>query len=96
MTEAGGVRFSEMIDVLSAEASRIETVQRDLVESELRKAPDPGQLRRKQVLEAIIHMIDFVRGDQVIVDRLKKKTAPMGAKNRGSEASSRVAGSGGP
>jgi hypothetical protein len=95
MTEAGGVRFSEMIDVLSGEASRIETVQRDLVESGLRTAPDPGQLRRKQVLEAIIHMIDFVRGDPDIVARLKRKTAPSKT-NRGSEASSRVAGSGGP
>jgi hypothetical protein len=62
----------------------------------VRTAPDPGQLRRKQVLEAIIYMIDMIRGDQVIVERLKKKTAPMGAKNRGSETSSRVAGSGGP
>jgi hypothetical protein len=95
MTEAAGVTFSEMIDVCSGEASRIETVQLDLVEAGLRAAPSGEQLRRKQVFEAIIHMIDLVRGDQVILDRLKKKTAPsIKDNNRGSEVSNRVAGSG--
>src|SRR4051812_10998924 len=100
-----GVTFTEMLAVCLAEANRIDTVQTDLVDTGLRTAPDPGQVRRREVFVGIVHMIDLVRADKIILDRLKQKTAAAakapaeGAiqkEERGSEVSISVAGSGDP
>ncbi len=76
----GGITFSEMTALCGAEAARIEMTQVRLVESGLRSTADPGQLRNMRVYESIIHLIDLVRGDDVILNRLRRKTAPMSEK----------------
>jgi hypothetical protein len=92
-----GITFSEMVAVCASEATRIEDTQARLVATGDRGAADPDQLRRMRVFEAIIHMIDLVRGDDVILNRLRRKTAPSpkatNDKTKGPDASHRAAGS---
>jgi hypothetical protein len=94
---SAGVTMPEMISLCLDEAFRIETTQANLVGAGLRAAPDAGQLRRMRVFEAIIHVIDMVRADQVILNRLREKARvpkPAAGDKKGSEASSGVAGDG--
>jgi len=94
-----GVTMPEMTGFLMREANSIETRQNNLVEAGLRAEPHPDKIRDKEICEAIIHLIDLVRADQVILNRLRQLArvpapSPPAGDNRGSEASNRVAGSG--
>jgi len=68
-----GITFQQMRDVITFEAERIGIVQRALVQARMRKAPDPGQMQMKAVLEAVDRLIGIVVSDQVILDRLKQR-----------------------
>lgn len=73
---AEAVTLPEMIEAARSEASRIEIVQRDLVDSGLRAAPDSGQLRRMYVFERMIYVLDLCRSDRAISTRLRAIAAP--------------------
>lgn len=64
------VHFDEMLATLQNEAERIEIMQRQLVEAALRKVADPGELRRAEVLAAAVTLVEIVRADKVITDRV--------------------------
>ncbi len=96
---SAGVTIPEMIGFLMREANSIEIRQNNLVEAGLRLAPHPDMVRDKEICEAIIHLIDLVRADQVILNRLRQLAkvpaqSPPASGNRGSEVRNRVAGSG--
>lgn len=89
----------EMLEYLSSEANRLDTTQDALVAIGMSAARSPTAQRRIEVCEGIIHLIEMVRADPVIMERLKKKAAVTRAAgqkdNRGSEkVSSASAGSG--
>lgn len=67
-----GVHFSEMEALCCSEASRIEVTQSALAGTEDRGKWHPEQLRKMEVFEAIVHLIDLVRADDVVLNRLRK------------------------
>lgn len=66
------MKLSDIIRELENEAARIEIVQRELVASGIRIAPDQGQLLRKAAYEAGARVLQFCRDDKVIVTRLRE------------------------
>lgn len=65
------VTLAEMRDVAAAEARRIEVTQEALVAAELRKAADGGELRRRDVFDAIVRLIDACKSNEKIVAELR-------------------------
>ena len=55
------VEIDEMIDVLKAEAWRIQTTQDVLVENMMRGSRDPHQMRKVEVFDAISIFLDRVK-----------------------------------
>lgn len=79
-----GVTFEQMRMALTAEAERIGIVQKLLVDADMRKAPDPGYMKQKEIFEATVRLIDIVSTDDVILNRIRQrardaKTAAGGA-----------------
>lgn len=54
------IGIEEMIDACRTEAYRIENSQRALVEMRLRGSPDPIQMRRRAVFDAIALMLERI------------------------------------
>lgn len=76
--------MTEMVALATYEARRIELVQENLVEAGLRAAASPDELRRMRVYEAIVHMIEVLRGDRVIMDRIARHFGGQAARAKGS------------
>jgi hypothetical protein len=70
------VTFGEMIDACQGEAWRIEMVQHDLVAVGLRKTPHARLMRRAQVFDRVVLLLTLIRGDRVLLDRLRGKIEP--------------------
>lgn len=64
------VHFDDMIAACESEATRIAVCQDFLVDTAIRKEPAPGELRRKEVFEAIVRLIEIVRVDEIILARI--------------------------
>jgi hypothetical protein len=69
---SAGVHFAEMIAVADAEAHRIVCSQDALVKARLRLLPAASELRRADVFRAIVRLIECVRADRTIIERLKR------------------------
>lgn len=50
----------EMIDVSHDEAMRIESTQEALVRGGSRKAPDPQQIRKMEILQALVRLLEAI------------------------------------
>lgn len=70
---AGATTFDRMSAAAAAEAGRIEIVQDALVLDGLRTAPDPQQLALRDDFDGIVRMIELIKNDRLIVERLTKK-----------------------
>lgn len=99
MTETSGITFTEMTGFLLSEATRIDVVQGDLVQTGIQPVRSKEAEHRIRICEAIINFIDAARGDKIIMDRLKaiaaqKQQQQQKNQEKGRTESNRVAGSG--
>lgn len=71
------VGMKEMLSVIDGEAARIEQSERNWAEvaDPQRPAPLPDQLRRAFVLRRVAWILEFVAGDQKLIERLKAAAA---------------------
>lgn len=69
------VTFSDMERFALNEAARIDVIQKELIRVGDRTAPDPGQLRNKEICEGILRLIDACKSDPIIAERLKAAAA---------------------
>lgn len=71
-SRAAAFTWAELRKVAADEANRIDAAQEALVAAGDRVEPDPGQLARRDAFETLARLVDRVRSDDVIVDRLKQ------------------------
>lgn len=69
----GPTTFDRMSAAAAAEAGRIETVQATLVESGIRTEPDAGQLALRDDFDGIVRLIELIKNDKLILERLTRK-----------------------
>ena len=62
----------ELAQFVFAEAARIEAVQGELVASGHCEAPDAEQMAKAVRFDQVGKMIEFVRSDRLIIDRLRE------------------------
>jgi hypothetical protein len=67
------VTFADMESFVLGEAARIEQTQDALVKAEMRTSPDPGQLRNKEICEAMHRLLLLCR-TKGVSEALKRAT----------------------
>lgn len=69
----GTTTFDRMSAAAAAEAGRIEIVQAELVQAGLRSEPDKGQLALRDDFDGIVRLIELIKNDKLILERLTRK-----------------------
>lgn len=65
------VSLADLAALAYGEAARIEAVQGELVAQKLADAPDAAQMLRARRFDAIGKLVDYVRGDEQMLARLR-------------------------
>lgn len=65
--------FARMRQTACSEATRIEIVQRDLVESGHRNEPSIVQIKMRDDFDAMVRLIDVILADQALCKKLVKR-----------------------
>ncbi len=70
---AGATTFDRMSAAAAAEAGRIEIGQQALVDAGIQTEPHPDKVALRDDFDGIVRLIELIKNDKFIMERLTKK-----------------------